>query len=457
MSISSLGVGSGLDLSSLVRQLVAAERLPTEHRLLSREATLQGQLSAFGTIRSGLSGLSTALATLRDLQVGRTAASSDTSRLTVSAGQAAAFGSYSVEVEQLATAHSLASAFRFESADAVVGTGVVTLKVGEGEGVDIVIGEENNSLRGIRDAINEAGAGVQASIINDGTGSRLVLSSNATGAAGTIGIGVSDDDGNDTDLAGLSRLAAVNMEETVTARDARVVINGLTVTSASNTLDNVIEGLSLTLRATTEPGAPVSVTVSENRGSVRNAVNAFIEAYNAVVEQIRELTKYDPESREGAILVGDGTLRSIRSRLSEGLLQAGGLEGSGLTHLVNLGIRSDRDGRLSLDAAALEAAMNRDMDGVVALLNDVSGGLEDRMRGFSGAGGLLDARSDGLRNRIQDIDRQREALDKRMALYEARLVRQFGAMDTLVGQLQQTSRYLDQHLGALNAMLNQKR
>jgi flagellar hook-associated protein 2 len=457
MSISSLGVGSGLDLSSLVRQLVAAERQPTEHRLMSREATLQAQLSAFGTIRSGLSGLSTALATLRDLQVGRTAASADTSRLTVTAGQTADFGTYSVEVEQLATAHSLASEFRFDSAEAVVGTGVLTLRVGEGEDVDIVIGEENNTLRGIRDAINEAGAGVQAAIVNDGTGSRLVLTAGNTGSANTIAITVSDDDGDDNDLAGLSRLAAANMEETVAARDARVVINGLTVTSAGNTLDNAIEGLSLTLRGTTEPGSPVSVTVSENRGSVRTAVNAFIEAYNAVVEQIRELTKYDPESREGAILVGDGTLRSIRGRLSEGLLQAGGPEGSGLTHLVNLGIRSDREGRLSLDASALDEAMKGDMGGVVALLNDVSGGLEERIRGFSGAGGLLDARSDGLRNRIQDIDRQREALDKRMALYEARLVRQFGAMDTLVGQLQQTSRYLDQQLGALNAMLTQRR
>jgi flagellar hook-associated protein 2 len=186
-------------------------------------------------------------------------------------------------------------------------------------------------------------------------------------------------------------------------------------------------------------------------------VNAFVEAYNSVVDQVRELTKYDPEAQRGALLVGDGTLRSIRSRLSEGLLQSGGLEGSSLTNLVNLGIGSDRNGKLSLDTAALDAAMNTDMEGTVALLNEVSGGLKDRVDGFSQTGGLLDARSDGLRSRISDIDRQRQVLENRMESFEARLVRQFGAMDALVGQLQNTSQYLTQQLGALNAMLNQNR
>lgn len=457
MAISSLGIGSGLDLSALVSQLVAAEREPAENRLLRREANLQAQLSAFGTIKSGLAGLATALDGLRDLQDGRTASSSDSRLLAVSASQSADPGAYTIEINHLAAAQTLATEFRFDDADAEVGTGTLTLQVGDGEGVDIVIDAENNTLRGVRDAINDAGAGVQASIINDGSGARLVLTSAETGAANTITIGVSDDDGDDTDLAGLSRLAAGNMEEAVAGRDAEVVINGLTVTSASNTLDDTIEGLTFTLRGTTGEDAPLRVTVGEDRSGVRNAVGAFVEAYNGVVEQIRGLTRYNPETREGAVLVGDGTLRSIRSRLSEGLLQSGGLEESSLTNLVNLGVSSDRNGKLTLDSAALDAAMNEDMEGVVALLNDVAGGLRERVEGFSQAGGLLDARSDGLRSRIRDLDRQREVLENRMEKFEARLVRQFSAMDAMVGQLQNTSQYLDQQLGALTAMLNQNR
>ncbi|WP_018952850.1 flagellar filament capping protein FliD [Thioalkalivibrio sulfidiphilus] len=457
MAIGSLGIGSGLDLSALVRQLVTAERQPAENRLLRREANLQAQLSAFGTVKSGLSGLSSALDALKTLQVGRTVSSSDSTRLTATVSQSADLGSYSIQVNALARAQSLASEFRFDSADAEVGTGTLTLQVGDGSSVDIVIDEDNNSLRGVRDAINQSGAGVQASIVNDGTGARLVLTSSSTGASNTISVTVSDEDGDDADLAGLSRLASNNLEQVVAAADAEVIINGLTVTSASNTLDNAVEGLTLNLRGTTQEGVPLTVTVGENRASVRNAVNAFIEAYNGVVDQVRELTKYDPETQRGAVLVGDGTLRSIRSRLSEGLLQAGGLEGSELTNLVNLGIRSDRNGKLSLDSSALDAAMNRDMEGVVALLNDVSGGLKERVEGFSQTGGLLDNRSEGLRTRIRDIDRQREVLELRMEKFEARLVRQFSAMDAMVGQLQNTSRYLDQQLGALNAMLNQSR
>lgn len=457
MAISSLGIGSGLDLSALVNRLVAAERQPAENRLLRREANLQAQLSAFGTVKSGLSSLSSALDTLKTLQVGRTVSSSDSTRLTATVNQSADLGSYSIQVNALARAQSLASEFRFDGADAEVGTGTLTLQVGDGSSVDIVIDEDNNSLRGVRDAINQSGVGVQASIVNDGTGARLVLTSSSTGASNTISVTVSDDDGDDADTTGLSRLASNNLEQVVAAADAEVVINGLTVISASNTLNNAVEGLTLNLRGTTQEGVPLTVTVGENRGSVRNAVNAFIEAYNGVVDQVRELTKYDPETQRGAVLVGDGTLRSIRSRLSEGLLQAGGLEGSELTNLVNLGIRSDRNGKLSLDSSALDAAMNRDMDGVVALLKDVSAGLKERVEGFSQTGGLLDNRSEGLRTRIRDIDRQREVLELRMEKFEARLVRQFSAMDAMVGQLQNTSQYLDQQLGALNAMLNQSR
>ncbi len=449
MAIAALGIGSGLDLNALVDQLVAAERKPREDRLNRREAEIEARLSAFGSIRGGLSALETALGKLASIQQGRTATSSDSTRMGVSARADSVPGNYSIQVNRLATAQTLASA-GFDDADGPVGTGTLTLRVGDGPALDVVIDDGNNSLRGIRDAINQADAGVQASIVNDGSGSRLVLSSNRTGAANTISATVSGSDG-------LARLASANLTQTMAPQDAEAVINGLTVTSPSNSLDQTLDGLTLDLKGTTEAGSPITVTVGQDRDAARSALNEFVKAYNGVVETVRDLTRYDPESREGSVLVGDSTLRAIRGRLVQGLQQVGGGADAVFTSLVNLGVNSDRNGLLSLDSAALDRAMDQDFQGVISLVNEVSGGLRDTVQGFTQSGGLLDARTDGLRTRMRDIGRQREMLDARMEQFEARTVRQFGAMDSLVGQLQNTSQFLDQQLGALNAMLNQGR
>ena len=451
MSISAMGIGSGLDLGGLVAQLVAAEREPQEQRLKRQETDIKARISAFGSIRGGLSALDTVLGKLVALQQGRTAASSDSNRLEVSARPEATTGSYSIQVNQLARAQSLASG-QFGDAGSPIGTGTLTVRVGEGPAVAIEINEENNSLRGVRDAINAADAGVQASIVNDGVGARLVLTSAQTGADQTISIAVSGNGSGD-----LGRLATANLTETFAGRNAEVVVNGLPITSASNRLDDTVEGLSLELMSTTEPGAPITVTVGQDRAAVRDALEEFVKAYNAVVGTVRDLSRFNPETQEGAALVGDSTLRSIQSRLAFGLQQSGTDPDASFTNLVNLGVNSDRNGRLSLDEAALDRAMDQDFQGVIALVNEVSTGLRDSVKGFTETGGLLDSRTDGLQTRMRGIDRQREALDLRIERLEARLVRQFSAMDALVGQLQNTGQFLDQQLGALSAMFEQGR
>ena len=453
MSISSLGIGSGLDLNALVDQLVAAERQPKVQRLDRREADIQARISGFGAARGGLSGLELALDKLSKLQQVRTATSSDGNRLEVTARPGAATGSYSIQVNQLATAQTLASG-RFADAGASLGIGTLSLQIGDGETVAIEINEANNSLRGIREAINRSDAGVQASIVNDGEGARLVLSAAQTGADQTVSVTVS---GNGGDIGDLALLANENLTETVPGRNAELVLNGLPVTSPSNNLDETLEGLTLQLKGTTEPGAPISVTVGEDRAAVREALNELVKAYNGVIDTVRDLTRFNPETREGAVLVGDSTLRSVQSRLAQGLQLTGTDPEATFTNLVNLGVNSDRNGRLSLDSAALDQAMDRDFRGVIGLVNEVSAGLRDSVKGFTNPGGLLEARTEGLQTRRKGIDREREALDLRIEMLEARLVRQFGAMDALVGQLQNTSQFLDQQLGALNAMLQQGR
>ena len=199
------------------------------------------------------------------------------------------------------------------------------------------------------------------------------------------------------------------------------------------------------------------MTVGEDRAAVREALNEFVKAYNGVIDTVRDLTRFNPETQQGAALVGDSTLRSVQGRLAQGLQASGTDPEATFTNLVNLGVNSDRNGRLSLDGAALDQAMNQDFRGVIALVNEVSAGLRDSVKGFTEPGGLLESRTEGLQTRMQGIDRQRDALDLRIERLEARLVRQFGAMDALVGQLQSTSQFLDQQLGALNATLNQGR
>lgn len=455
MSISSLGIGSGLDLGALVDRLLAAEREPREQRLDRRETNLQAQISAFGTLRGSLAQMESALGRLARIEDGRAATTSNDSAVRVTASPAADPGRFTVEVEQLATAESRAT-LAFDDADASLGTGTLSLQVGSESAVEIQINSGNDSLRGVRDAINASKAGVQASIVNDSSGARLVLTSDKTGAENTIALEVNPNSpggGSNT----LAQLAMGNHIDpgnppVIEARDAELRINGLQITSASNELKDVIDGLTLELRGTTDAGSPATINITQDRGAIRDAVRGFIEAYNSVVDQTNQLTRFNPETREAALLVGDGTVRSIRTQLNTALNQTGGPAGAVRSSLVTLGVRTDETGKLSLDEGALNRAMDDDFGAAVSVLNDVAGGMRDTVRGFTEKGGLLETRTDGLRTQVREIGDQRERLDLRMEQMEARLVRQFGNLDALVGQLQTTSNFLDQQLAPLADM-----
>lgn len=463
-TISSLGVGSGLDIRGLVDQLVAAEVLPTSNRLDIREATLQAELSAFGTLKSVLSSLQGSLQALSDVGPGRTATSSHTELIDVGAADHSAPGHYEIEVSALAQAQSLASTAYTSPAD-IVGSGTLTFQFGttdydaqsdtyngftanpERSAETLIIDDTNNTLEGIRDAINEASIGVNAAIINDGSGYRLLLSSDDTGAANSLQISVTDDGGS-----GLTNLAfdgsATNLEQTIAARDALMVINGLSVSSSSNSVNDVIDGLTLMLKGA-EPGEIVRVDVARDEGAVRESINAFIDGYNTLIEQIEALTGYDPDTQQGSTLTGDSTIRTVVSQLRNSLLTS--VEGASETYdyLVDLGLESDADGRLSLDGERFDAALQEDYEGVVSLLNGSADILGSTLDGFLQTGGTLEARTDGLIDRIDEIGDEREALDLRADALEARYVRQFTALDTLLAQLQSTSNFLSQQLANL--------
>jgi flagellar hook-associated protein 2 len=463
-AITSVGVGSGLDIGGLVEQLVAAEIQPTASRLNAKETKLQAKLSAFGTLKGALSSLQDALKGLGDIGAARTASSRNSEVLTVSADTSAVVGGYNIQVSQLAEAHALASRAYVSPSD-VVGTGTVTLGFGAADydpqtdtyngftpnpdrpPQTLTIDATNNTLEGVREAINGAHMGVDAAIVNDGTGYRLLLSSAETGLANAIQIGVSDDAGS-----GLADLAfdatATNLEQTVAAQDAQLVINGLAVTSASNTVDGAIQGITLGLKDSSG-GDAIRVDVDLDKGAVRSALEGFIKEYNALVEQMKALTNYDPEAQTGSVLSGDGAVRSVASQLRGGLI--GGVDGASelYQYLVDIGVTTDSSSKLSLDSGEFDDALGADYEGVVELLHGVAGRLDDSLAGMLETGGILEARTDGLQARIEDIGDRRTTLDRRAEALQSRYLAQFNALDTLLSQLQSTSNFLAQQLADL--------
>ncbi|XSG83923.1 MAG: flagellar filament capping protein FliD [Methylohalobius sp. ZOD2] len=390
--LTSTGLGSGLDISGMVQSLVQVERQPVAFQQDRREAELQTKLSSYGTFKSALSSFRSSLAGLRQSSgfEALKATSSDESILTASAETNADPGEFSLEVKQLATSHSLASG-GFADPSEVVGSGTLTIRFGTtdydpvgdtyngftqnpDQGVlTLNLDASNNTLTGLRDAINEADAGVNASIVNDGAAYRLVLSSEKTGADNSIQIDVSDGDGNDTDAAGLSRLAfnaaATHMTQTRAAQDAIVGIDGLDVTSPSNTLDQTLKGITLNLEKA-NPGEHVQLSVQEDTSGIVEAVGGFVENFNKLMGSVKELTGYDPASQTGGALLGDAAIRTgvqqIRRVMGD---VVSGLEDSSIRTLADLGIRTQVDGTLEFDQGKLESALKQDPKGVAAVFS----------------------------------------------------------------------------------------
>jgi flagellar hook-associated protein 2 len=276
---------------------------------------------------------------------------------------------------------------------------------------------------------------VRATLVRDGAEWRLLLSSEQTGVDRSISLVAS---------AGLdARLESAAMTETVAPANARFSVSGLELSSASNIVDDVLPGVTLNLKALTD--SPVELSVGQDEQTARKALNEFVAAYNAVIEQAASLSRFNPETRERAALTGDATLRSIRGALPAALGAATG----GAWNAVELGLRSDLTGKISLDATAFEARMLENPAEVLASLRGFGEGLGESVRAYSGPEGLLDNRTQSLKSSLKSLDVQRDQLDRRMEGYEQRLQRQFGALDQMISQMQNTSSFLASRLATL--------
>jgi len=384
-SLASPGVGSGLDVSSIVSKLMSVERRPLA--LMDAQITdSQSKISAYGTLKGALSGVQSSLAGLRSAAGFRTlsASVSDAALLTTSVGSNAVAGNYSVEVTKLAQAHKLASS-GFATASDAVGTGLLTFDFGTFDGASftssgsgaktVTIAAGQSSLAGIRDAINAASIGVTATIVNDGSasGNRLVLTSNATGAASSLKITVTDADGNATDASGLSQLAydpagsagnGKNLSQSVAAQDAELTIDGITMHKPTNTVSDAIQGVTLNLLKTNS-GAPASLAVSSNTGAVTALVVGFVNAYNALQNTLGNLTSYDSAQQKASVLTGDGAVRLIQTQLRS--ILGASLPVGGYRTLSQAGVAFKTDGTLSLDTAKLDTALRANPTAVTQL------------------------------------------------------------------------------------------
>lgn len=378
--ISSLGIGSGILTSDLVEKLVAAERKPTEQRLNFHQQKNEALISAFGKLRSAVTELrlpARRLASAEDMQAFKaTSSNSDVLGVTVDSKKATG-GKFNIDVTALAKSHSLASGTFADKDETAVGTGTLTLKVGDKTG-NIVVDGSNNTLAGIADAINEAKLGVSASVIDTGSGFRLSLTGEESGVDNAISIEVADTDGVDTDTAGLSQLAfnatAQNLTETVAAQDAALTVNGIAISRPNNTVEGVIDGVTLNLSAV----GSSSVGVNRDTGAIGDRVEAFVEKFNGLQGLIQDLTRFSPD-QGGSLLTGDSVVRSLNQQMKSLLGRVvPGLENASARSLADVGIKTNFEtGLLEFDRAAFDKKLKEAPDDVVGLFAEQGRSSDD--------------------------------------------------------------------------------
>jgi flagellar hook-associated protein 2 len=474
-TITSTGIGSGLDVNSIVTQLMALESRPLT--LLQRaESSLNTRMSAIGTLQSRMAGLRDASNALTSVSLWNQtiATSSNAAAVRVSTTTGAAAGSYAVQVQALASAQTLASQ-SFASSTAEVGAGTLSIELGSWTGeptptgfvpksgaapVTVTIGAGETSLAAIRDKINGANAGVTATIINDASGARLSLRSKETGAENAFRVTATEsvDDGNAA--TGLSTLgytalgAGSPMARSQSAANAAATINGIAVTSASNTLNGVADGLTLTLQQVTTSAAEVKVAADTE--AVKTSINSFVTAFNEVANYIRDQTKYNPDTKVGGTLQGDRLVGSLQAQL-RGIVNAGSSASGVFQRLSDVGISFTTTGTLQADAAKINNALGNlpELRKVLAAdgADNASSGFVDRFKDFAssvlGGDGAFENRNASLKGQLSLNAKSQESMERRLTQTEERLRRQYQALDAAMSQLNGTSTYLTQQLDLL--------
>ena len=451
MASSLPAIGSGLDIPTLVGNLVANERKPVEDRINKQGAAATAQLSALGSIKSSLSSLQSSLDAL--IKSGDTftfktsvpdGSGFSATVVTDSSGQTkAAAGRYDVEVVSLAKQQKLTSgAF---AADEVVGDlGKLTIAWGE-ESIEVPTGE-GGTLADLAKAINKAanGKGVNASVITADDGQHLVLNAVNAGSKGALTI-TTTGEGRLGDLAwdGTSG----GLTETVGATDAVVKVDGHTRTSSSNSISDLIPGVTLNLtKVAAEAGTTTTLTVSQDNSPLKINMQAFVSAYNASVNLLKSSSAYDATNNKASALTGDSLVRGLQQQLRNQL-------SANVNDMKALGLSINKDGTLAFSASAFDKTLGENPNAAAKLFGKdgtLSSSLSTVLKSNLDSGnGTLVMRTNSLDKQIKKLEKDFDDLDARMEQVEARYYAQFNAMESLVAQMQSTSSYLSQQLAGL--------
>lgn len=476
-TISSLGVGSGLDLSGIVSSLMAVEAQPLT-AMQKKEASFQARISSLGSLKSTLSSLKTAAEALIPSS-GQTAANkyasfkasvADTAVASATASTGAVSGSYSLEVTALAKAHRLTTPSTSDIGKAALDDGLATggtlsIELGELDGSTFTADGTRSlsitvaagaTLADVRDAINAKATDgrVSATIVNGTDGQQLVLSSAKTGNANVMKL--SGINGLDFDPAtATGTLSQETAKGGQAASDAAFSLNGIAATSSTNTVSDVLDGVTLTL-AKTNIGSPTTLTVTkDSTTNLTASINAFITAYNEAAKSTRTLGAYNSETKETGALQGDSSLRGAQTQLRN-LLQTAAGGSSAYQTLSNIGVELQKDGTLKLDSTKLNNAVAADYSGVTTLVEKVGSAFKTGLDSVVGSSGSITAATDSTNRMIKEIQKRQTALSDRLTQIEARYTKQFASLDTLVASMNQTSSWLTQQLANLPGSSNSK-
>jgi flagellar hook-associated protein 2 len=471
-TISSIGVGSGLDATAIINALLSVQRQPID--LLATEAkSIDAKLSSFGKVQSYLDSMRTTATKLKTSTTwsATSATTSNSAALTVSSGSGTSPGSYSVNVTRLATAQMTASPAA-ATATSTVGQGTLRIQLGTwndsvddftektgSSALDITIGPGEDTLTGIRDKINgTAGLGVKASIVNDAGGARLVLQSSSTGASNGFRVQVvGDSDLTDEDGGGLSQLAfdpetfAPVSTRPQAGLNATATINNLPVESETNTLDNVIDGVSLKLAALTT--SPAAVTVTRDTASMKTAVQEFITSYNSLIGLLRDQTKYDAGSKSAGTLQGDRTAITLQSQLRS-MIGANSSASASFVRASDIGLDIQTDGTIKLNSSKLDTALANPTElgkfFSAAGGSNATDGLGERLQklatSWTSFDGALTGRTAGLKKLMEMNSTRQATLEQRVAVTEARLRAQYSALDAQMANLNGLQSYVSQQV-----------
>jgi flagellar hook-associated protein 2 len=476
MGISSPGVGSGLDVNSIVSQLVAIERQPLK-TLQTKAINFQAQLSLYGTIKSQVSALADAAAALATTSGWSvfSATSSNTAAVTATASSTATATSFGLDVTQLARAQtSAAQAVATGASLGVAGdTGTLSIQLGSwatgafaaGAGGPVAVTiNGTDSMSTIAGKINAAGAGVTATVINNGTQDQLVLRSSTTGQAAGFQITAAADPASPSGTTWLDSLSltttanpangsAAGMGLSQSGLDSIVKLNGVTVQSATNTLTNIVPGVTLQLNQLTT--ATANIAVAQDSAALQKTIQTFADAFTALNKTLADVTKYVPGGKSGA-LQADATTVGLQNVLAS-VFGSTSL-GSTFSRLSEVGLERQTDGSLKLNVTKLTAAM-QDMPNLQKLFTTDNGNpttngfglkVRDFARGLIAATGTISTKATAIQGAISRNTKDQDRVNERADRMEVQLRRQYSALDAQMAQMQALSSYVNAQLAQWN-------